>query len=172
MTDYLSSAIRQFKLYKELGEKTFAQLSDEQLFWAYNDESNNIGTIVKHLSGNMISRWMDFLTADGEKEWRNRDTEFEDTINTREELLEAWNKGWQCVFDAITPLTTNDLNQTILIRNEPHTVLEAINRQMPHYAYHIGQIVYIGKMVQDDNWTSLSIPKGGSEAYNDEKFST
>lgn len=168
--DYRQSAIKQFEQYKALGEKTFAQLSDEQLFWQYNAESNSIGTIVKHLSGNMLSRWTAFLTSDGEKPWRQRDAEFENDITTRTELLEKWNKGWECLFNALNPLTAEDLERKILIRNEPHSVMEAINRQLTHYAYHIGQIVFIGKMVLDKNWHSLSIPKNGSKAFNKEKF--
>lgn len=171
MKDYLSSVQKQFEYYKMLGEKTFAQLSDEQLFWQYNEESNSIATIVKHLSGNMLSRWTDFLTADGEKEWRNRDAEFENDLQTREELLSAWNKGWQCLFDAIAPLTEADLQKVIFIRNQGHTVLEAINRQLAHYPYHVGQIVFIGKMLCNDKWTSLSIPKGNSNQFNADKFS-
>lgn len=168
--DYLQSAIKQFEQYKALGEKTFAQLSDEQLFWQYNAESNSIGTLVKHLWGNMLSRWTDFLVSDGEKEWRQRDAEFENDINTRAELLEKWNEGWQCFFHALNQLTVEDLERKILIRNEPHTVTEAINRQLTHYPYHIGQIVFIGKMVLDESWYSLSIPKGGSKKFNEGMF--
>jgi Protein of unknown function (DUF1572) len=167
----LTSATTQFQYYKLLGEKTFAQLTDDQLFWQYNEESNSIATIVKHLTGNMLSRWTDFLTTDGEKENRNRESEFENDIKTREELLEIWNKGWQCLFDALASITENDLEREIFIRNQGHTVLEAINRQLAHYPYHVGQIVFIGKMLCDTNWYSLSIPKGNSQKYNEEKFS-
>ena len=169
--DYLESVKMQFEYYKILGDKTFSQLQDEKLFWQYNDDSNSIATIVKHLWGNMLSRWTDFLTSDGEKEWRNRDAEFENDINNRQELLEKWNDGWTCLFNALNSLTTEDLNKIIYIRNQGHTVTEAINRQLAHYPYHIGQIVYLGKMLADKNWTSLSIPKGNSHAYNTEKFS-
>jgi hypothetical protein len=168
--DYLSSSIKQLENYKTLAEKTFAQLTDEQLFWQYNNESNSIGTIVKHLWGNMLSRWTDFLTTDGEKEWRQRDAEFENDITTREELLTKWNEGWNCFFNAVTALTDSDLTRKIYIRNEEHTVMEAINRQLTHYPYHIGQIVFIGKMVCDEKWKSLSIPKGKSKQFNDVKF--
>lgn len=168
--DYLSSVKKQFEYYKMLGEKTFAQLSDEQIFWQANPESNSIATIVKHLWGNMLSRWTDFLTSDGEKEWRNREAEFENDIASREELMAKWNEGWQCLFDALDPLTESDLEREIFIRNQGHTVVEAINRQLAHYPYHIGQIVFIGKMVCDDRWVSLSIPRGNSKAYNAEKF--
>ncbi|MCW3110835.1 MAG: hypothetical protein JWQ09_5341 [Segetibacter sp.] len=169
--DYLNSVKKQFEYYKMLGEKTFAQLSDEQLFWQYNEESNSIATIVKHLWGNMLSRWTDFLTTDGEKEWRNRDAEFENDFKTREELLSKWNEGWSCLFKALDSLTTNDLAKDIYIRNQGHTVTEAINRQLAHYPYHVGQIVFIGKMVCNTNWSSLSIPKGKSQEINAAKFS-
>lgn len=153
-----------------LGEKTFAQLTDEQLFRQYNEESNSIAIIVNHLWGNMLSRWMNFLTTDGEKEWRNRDAEFEKGIQTREELLNKWNEGWNCLFDALRTVTPENLNQEIYIRNMGHTVVEAINRQLAHYPYHVGQIVFIGKMACAEGWKSLSIPKGTSKEYNDTKF--
>lgn len=170
MTDYLTSTRKQFEYYKMLGEKTFAQVSDEQLFWQYNEESNSIAIIVKHLWGNMLSRWTGFLTTDGEKEWRQRDAEFENDIATKEELLSKWSEGWDCLFKALDSLTIEDLDKVIYIRNQGHSVVEAINRQLAHYPYHIGQIVFIGKMVLDNNWTSLSIPKGNSKVYNEEKF--
>ncbi|WPR70333.1 DUF1572 domain-containing protein [Flavobacterium sp. NG2] len=170
-TNYLDSVIKQFEYYKMLGDKTFAQIPDEKLFWKYNNESNNIAIIVKHLSGNMLSRWTDFLTSDGEKDWRNRDAEFENDIQTKEELIEVWNRGWDCLFSTLKSLTARDLNTIIYIRNQGHTTLEAINRQLAHYPYHIGQIVFLGKMICDDKWVSLSIPKGNSKTYNAEKFS-
>lgn len=170
-SDYLESTKKQFEYYKMLGEKTLAQLHDEALFWQYNDESNSIAIIVHHLSGNMLSRWTDFLTSDGEKEWRNRDAEFENNINTRAELLQKWNDGWRCLFDALDSLHEQDLSRTIYIRNQGHSVTEAINRQLAHYPYHIGQMVFIGKMICKENWHSLSIPKGNSTLYNAEKFS-
>lgn len=169
--NYLESIKKQFEYYKMLGEKTFSQVEDEMLFWQYNESSNSMAIIVKHLWGNMLSRWTTFLTSDGEKEWRNRDEEFENNIKTREELLEKWNEGWRCLFDAINPLTEEDLGKIIYIRNQGHTVTEAINRQLAHYSYHIGQIVFLGKMLVGDNWTSLSIPKGDSSTYNKNKFS-
>ena len=169
--NYLESAIKQFEYYKMLGEKTFEQLTDEQLFWQYNQESNSIATIVKHLWGNMLSRWTDFLTTDGEKEWRKRDAEFDNDIADKAELLSKWNEGWDCLFNALNPLTEDDLNKEIFIRNQGHSVIEDINRQLAHYPYHIGQIVFIGKMVCNDNWASLSIPKGNSKEYNADKFS-
>ena len=169
--DYLESASKQFAYYKLLGDKTFAQLPDSKLFWQYNPESNSIATIVKHLWGNMLSRWTDFLNTDGEKEWRNREAEFENDITTRQELLMKWNEGWNCLFKALESLTEDDLTKLVYIRNMGHTVTEAINRQLAHYPYHVGQIVFIGKMICDNNWNSLSIPKGESKAYNDDKFS-
>jgi hypothetical protein len=169
--DYLDSAKKQFEYYKMLGDKTFSQLQDEQLFWQYHEESNSIAMIVKHLWGNMRSRWTDFLTTDGEKEWRNRDAEFENDISTRQELIVKWEEGWTCLFNALNSLTTDDLQKEIYIRNQGHSVTEAINRQLAHYPYHVGQIVFIGKMAREKNWTSLSIPKGNSNAYNADKFS-
>ncbi len=169
--DYLDSVKKQFEYYKLLGEKTFYQLSDEKLFWQFNEDSNSIATIVKHLSGNMLSRWTDFLSSDGEKDWRNRDAEFDNDITSRVELLEKWNAGWDCFLKTLNTLTTDDLQKEIFIRNQGHTVTEAINRQLAHYPYHIGQIVFIGKMAADNKWKSLSIPKGNSGTYNADKFS-
>ncbi len=170
-SDYLDSAKKQFEYYKMLGEKTFAQQTDEQLFWQYNAESNSIAIIVKHLWGNKMSRWTDFLISDGEKEWRQRDAEFDNDITGKDELMQKWNEGWACLFNAINPLTEDDLHKVIYIRNMGHTVAEAINRQLAHYPYHVGQIVFIGKMLCDEKWKSLSIPKGNSKEYNAEKFS-
>lgn len=169
--DYLDSVRIQFEYYKVLGDKTFSQMKDDRLFRKYNDASNSIAIIVKHLWGNMLSRWTDFLTSDGEKKFRNRDAEFENDIKSREELLNKWNEGWTCLFNAINSLTTNDLDKIIYIRNQGHTVTEAINRQLAHYSYHIGQIVFLGKMLAENGWTSLSIPKGNSRSYNKDKFS-
>ena len=169
--NYLESIKKQFEFYKLLGEKTIAQLPDEKLYWQYNKESNSIAIIVKHLWGNMLSRWTDFLTSDGEKQWRERDAEFENNINSREELLAKWDEGWKCLFDAINPLTNEDLEKEIFIRNMGHSVTEAIDRQLAHYAYHVGQIVFIGKMICNEDWVSLSIPRGDSKNYNEEKFS-
>lgn len=171
LNDYLESAKKQFLYYKMLGDRTFAQLSDDKLFWQYNEDSNSIATIVKHLWGNMLSRWTDFLTSDGEKEWRDRDGEFENDITSRQDMLDRWNEGWACLFGALDALSPDDLDKMIYIRNQGHTVLEAINRQLAHYPYHVGQIVFIGKMAAENGWTSLSIPKGNSQAFNQEKFS-
>ncbi|MEW4922725.1 DUF1572 family protein [Algibacter sp. 2305UL17-15] len=171
MESYLTSVIKQFEYYKSLGDKTIDQLSFEELQKEFAQDSNSIGIIVKHIVGNMLSRWTNFLTEDGEKEWRQRDEEFIDTYNSKEELISSWNKGWQCLFDAITPLSEDDLEHIIYIRNQGHTVTEAINRQLAHYAYHVGQIVFLGKLVKGGNWKSLSIPKGHSSTYNKDKFS-
>ena len=169
--NYLQSAIKQFEYYKSLGDKTFAQLSPEKLFWQYNDDSNSIAIIINHLHGNMLSRWTDFLTTDGEKDWRNRDTEFESAVTSKDDLLKRWEAGWKCLFDALHSITDADLDKEILIRNQKHTIAEAINRQLAHYPYHIGQIVFLGKMLSDNNWVSLSIPKGKSDAFNADMFS-
>jgi hypothetical protein len=168
--DYLNSLTKKFEYYKMLGEKTFSQLTEEQLFWQYNDESNSIAIIVKHLWGNMLSRWTDFLTSDGEKEWRNRDAEFDNDFKNKEELLAKWNEGWNCLFNTLKNLKESDLTKTIYIRNQGHTVVEAINRQLAHYPYHVGQIVFIGKMACNEKWNSLSIPRGNSKQYNADKF--
>jgi hypothetical protein len=171
MNSYLESVKKQFEYYKMLGEKTFEQIPEEKLFWQLNEESNSISMIVKHLNGNMLSRWTDFLTSDGEKEWRKRDEEFDNDIKTKIELLSKWNEGWECLFNVINALTEKDLENEIYIRNMGHSISEAINRQLAHYPYHIGQIVFIGKIIQNKNWNSLSIPKGKSKEYNNEKFS-
>ncbi len=168
--NYLESIKKQFLYYKTIGEKAIDQLEEPKLFISFNDDSNSIANIVQHLSGNMLSRWTDFLITDGEKENRNRDAEFEATLKTKTELLESWNQGWNCLFMAINSLNTEQLSTIIYIRNEGHTVLEAINRQLAHYPYHIGQIVYIAKMLKQTEWTSLSIPKNKSNSYNTDKF--
>ena len=171
MINYLDTVKKQFEYYKSLGEKTFEQIPEDRLFWQKNEESNSIAMIVKHLNGNMLSRWTDFLTTDGEKKWRKRDNEFDNDIKNKAELLSKWNQGWICLFEALNQLTENDLEKEIYIRNMGHSVSEAINRQLAHYPYHIGQIVFIGKMIQNQQWHSLSIPKGKSKDYNKEKFS-
>lgn len=171
MESYLTSIIKQFEYYQSLGQKTIDQVADESLFWQPNAESNSIAMVVKHLHGNMLSRWTEFLTSDGEKVWRQRDEEFENDLEDREELQNIWNEGWECLYSAIRPLNTTDLERIVYIRNMGHTVTEALNRQLAHYAYHVGQIVFLGKLIQDDRWQSLSVPKGQSKAYNQEKFS-
>lgn len=170
-SSYLQSIIKQFQYYQLLGTKTFDQLTDEQLYWQYNENSNSIATIVKHLWGNMLSRWTDFLTTDGEKDWRNRDGEFENDLKSRKDPLNYWEEGWACVYKALNELEEGDLEKIIYIRNQGHTVTEAINRQLAHYCYHVGQLVYVGKMLTNNEWKSLSIPKGNSSLYNSDKFS-
>jgi len=169
--NYLESVRKQFEYYKMLGDRTFDQLEDVQLFWQFNEASNSIAITVNHMWGNMLSRWTDFLTSDGEKEWRERDLEFEDIIKTRVQLIEKWEAGWNCLFTALDSITPEKFEQLVYIRNQGHTIVEAVNRQLAHYAYHIGQIVYIGRMQKGDDWQSLSIPKGGSKAFNTKKFS-
>lgn len=167
---YLESAGKQFQYYKMLGEKAMAQLEPGQLFVAVNDDTNSIAVIVNHMAGNMLSRWTDFLTSDGEKDWRDRDAEFENTVQTKEEVLATWEKGWQCLFDALDGLQPEQLMQIIYIRNEGHTVVEAINRQLAHYPYHVGQIVFYAKQLKTSAWDSLSIPRNQSGNYNADKF--
>lgn len=166
---YLTSIKRQFEYYKNLGEKAMAQVGDESLFWQPNGESNSIAIIVKHLYGNMKSRWTDFLTTDGEKESRNRDGEFIDDIDSRDQVIRLWDDGWQILFNTLETLTEADLEKIIYIRNEGHTVTEAINRQLAHYPYHVGQIVFIAKICTE-KFISLSIPRNSSNNYNAEKF--
>jgi len=168
--DYLKSAKQQFQYYKQLGDKTMAQLSDEQLYWQYNEASNSIAIMVKHLWGNMMSRWTDFLTTDGEKDFRKRDEEFESDSKDRTEMLAKWEEGWSCLFTALESINEENFDTVVYIRNQGHSIPEAVNRQMMHYAYHVGQMVYLGKMIKGDDWQSLSIPKGNSKAYNAEKF--
>jgi len=167
---YLDEALRGFRGYKRLAEGAFNQLQERDFFYAPDPESNSIATIVKHMSGNMRSRWTDFLTSDGEKPDRNRDQEFEmNASTTREQVLQWWEDGWKLVFDAVTALQPDDVARTVYIRGEAHTVLQAINRQMAHYAYHVGQILYLGKHIRQSEWKSLSVPKGKSAEYNASK---
>jgi Protein of unknown function (DUF1572) len=167
--NYIASARAQFLKYEKLGEKAIAQVPEDKISWVYDSDSNSIATIVKHISGNMLSRFTDFYTSDGEKKWRNRDTEFENETITKDALMLKWNQGWTCLFNILDSLTTEDLSKEVLIRNEPHTVMEAINRQLTHYAYHVGQIVFLGKMICGNHWESLSIPKGRSQEFNTKK---
>lgn len=169
--DYLESIKKQFAYYKLLGERTFKQLSDSELLWQSNPESNSIAIMVNHLWGNMLSRWTDFLTTDGEKDFRHRDAEFEDIIKVRGEMEEKWEAGWKCLFEAIENINDKNFNTTVYIRNQGHTITEAINRQLAHYAYHVGQIVYVGRMIKGQDWESLSISKNESTRYNTDKFS-
>lgn len=169
--EYLKSADRQFRYYKSLGEKAMEQLEEQQLFTQPNEDSNSIASVVKHMWGNMMSRWTDFLTTDGEKPWRERDAEFVNDIQSREAVMQYWEEGWNCLFNALGSISDNELGMIIYIRNEGHTVLEAINRQIAHYAYHVGQIVYAAKLYKKGEWDSLSIPRNKSTDYNQQKFS-
>ena len=169
--NYLNSTKKQFEYYKLLGDKAFDQLNDQDLLWQYTTESNSIAIIVNHIWGNMKSRWTDFLTTDGEKEWRDRDLEFESVIKNKQELISKWEEGWQCLFNALRNINKDNFETEIFIRNQGHSIIEAIHRQMMHYAYHIGQIVFIGKMIKGSDWKSLSIPKEESKGFNNKKFS-
>lgn len=163
---YLKDSVDVFRYYKTLAERAMAQCSDEQLFESIDPESNSIAIIVKHMAGNMRSRWSDFLTTDGEEPDRNRDTEFESPATTRAELMDQWNAGWKWVFDALEPLGDADLTKTVTIRGESHSVMQAINRQVAHYAHHIGQIVFLAKHLASEHWQSLSIPRKQSATFN------
>lgn len=169
--NFLESSLKLFRYYKGLGEKAIAQLDDAQIMQKPNDASNSIALIVHHLSGNMLSRFSDFLTTDGEKPWRNREREFDEDYPDKAAMMKAWDDGWKCLFSALEPLKPTDLATIIYIRNEGQTVLEAIQRQLAHYASHIGQIIYQAKILKGDEFTTLSIPKGGSADFNKDKFS-
>lgn len=171
MKSYLNSVKKQFEYYKMLGEKAMEQLEENQLFWQYNDESNSIAVIVNHITGNMLSRFTDFLTTDGEKPWRNRDAEFINPFETKEELMNRWKQGWVCLMEVLEQLTEADMERIVFIRNDGHSVVEAINRQLAHYPYHIGQMVFIAKMIKNDQWQTLSIARNKSTDYNSRKFS-
>lgn len=167
---YLNSVTKQFEYYKNLGDNTFDQLDEDHFFWESHPEGNSVAIIVKHMVGNMMSRWTNFFIEDGEKPWRDRDDEFVNSFSSKQEVIDAWKKGWDCLFDAISVLKDKDLESVLYIRNQGHTITEAINRQLCHYAYHIGQIVFIGRTLKKEQWVSLSIPKGQSNFYNKEKF--
>lgn len=168
--NYLKNSIQLFRYYRSIAEKSIDQVDEQSIHWQYNDDSNSISIIVKHIAGNSLSRWTDFLTTDGQKEWRDRDDEFEDTDFTKSEMMVLWKQGWDCLFNAIEPLTESDLSKTVYIRGEAHTVVEAINRQLAHLPYHIGQMVFIAKMIASKEWKSLTIPKGQSKAYDNTPF--
>lgn len=170
MNNFLESQIKLFHYYKSLADKSIAVLTNEQLSYTLNVNSNSIAIIMHHLSGNMLSRWTDFMTTDGEKSWRNRDSEFEVQIDI-EAVKNRWEVGWKCLFDALNGLTANDLDKIVYIRNQGQSVMDAINRQVAHYAYHVGQIVFLAKYFKNEEWVSLSIPKNKSNEYNDQKFS-
>jgi len=170
-TSYIEDSASLFRYYKRLAERAMEQCPDEGLFATLDPESNSIAVIVKHLSGNMLSRFTDFLASDGEKPWRNRDTEFENAPQTRAELLALWERGWKCLFAALQPLSDADLGKTVTIRTEPHSVMQAINRQLAHYAHHVGQILFAAKhftAAKTGKWDSLSVPRGHSNQFTAE----
>ncbi len=165
-TSYLRDSLSLFRYYKKLTERAMEQVTDEQLFAVLDGEMNCIAIIVKHLVGNMRSRWTDFLVSDGEKPDRKRDTEFEAPPETRAELMKMWEQGWDYVFNALEPLSDADIERTVPIRGEAHSVMQAINRQIAHYAYHCGQIVFLAKHLQAKQWKALTVPRGKSEDFN------
>lgn len=167
MSSFLNSYIKRITYYKNLGEQTFAQLDELDFHYQPNEESNSIAMIIQHIAGNMLSRFTNFLTEDGEKEWRKRDAEFEEQHLSKDALLKLWQKGWDCYLGSVQLLTEDDLEKTITIRSEQHTVTDALNRQLAHYPYHVGQIVYLGRMIKSKTWKNLSIPKGQSQQFND-----
>lgn len=164
---FLDAAIKKFKAQKSQGEKTFEQMEDKDFTFKPSSESNPIAVIVQHLHGNMLSRWTNFLTEDGEKSWRKRDDEFENELSTKQDVLKAWNAGWDCFLNTLENLKPGDVMKTITIRSQPMLVVDAIVRQLDHYGGHIGQIVYLGKMIKNENWHTLSIPKKGSKEFNE-----
>jgi uncharacterized damage-inducible protein DinB len=170
MINTIKNTISVFEYYKSLGEKAMAQVSDEALFHMPDEKSNSIAVIVNHLHGNMLSRWTDFLTSDGEKAWRKRDEEFKEATSTRAEVMHQWNEGWACLLDTLNALTPDDLSKTVYVRNMGQSAEDAIIRQLAHYAYHTGQIVYLARLFNEGNWTSLTISKGESATYNAERF--
>jgi len=165
-TSYLKDSADVLRYYKRLGERAMEQAPDPGLFATLDAESNSIAIVVKHMHGNMRSRWTDFLSSDGEKPDRNRDTEFEAPPKSRAELMALWEAGWKLIFDALAPLTEGDLNRTVYIRTEAHSVMQAINRQLAHYAYHTGQIVHLAKHFAGSNWKALTVPRGKSAEFN------
>jgi hypothetical protein len=170
-TSYLEDSLALFLYYKKLGERAMDQVTDQQLFLTLDDEANSIAIIVKHMAGNMRSRWTNLLTTDGEKPDRNRDSEFIDPAATRKALMDVWEEGWSHVFQALEPLSDADLGRTITIRGEPHSVMQAVNRQIAHYAHHVGQIVLLAKHLAHDHWESLSVPRNRSAEFNQKVLS-
>lgn len=164
---FLQSAIRRFIDYKKLGERTFEQLNETEMNVQPNNASNSIAIMIQHMHGNMLSRWTNFLSEDGEKAWRKRDEEFEPQQSSKEQLIQLWEEGWAVVLSTLSLLSSDDLQKTINIRKEEHTAIDAINRQIAHYSYHVGQIVFLGKLLKGDGWKNLSIPKQGSAAFNE-----
>jgi hypothetical protein len=163
---YHADAVNSFRNYKKLAERAIDQVSDEEFFARIDEESNSIAVIVKHIAGNLYSRWRDFLASDGEKPDRNRDTEFEVIDDTRESLMQFWERGWRTLFDNVEPLTEEDFSRSVTIRGEPHSVVEAINRQLTHYSYHVGQIVFLAKHLKTSEWKTLSVPRNRSAEFN------
>ena len=168
--NFIESIQSRFSYYKLLGDKTIAVLNEKELHWSPDQDSSSIATIINHIVGNMLSRWTNFYDEDGEKKWRERDLEFEVQNKSKDELQDHWENGWTCLFKIINTLQPSDLNRKIKIRNESLFVLDAINRQFAHYSYHIGQMVYVAKMIKKSDWKSLSIPKNKSSEFNKEKF--
>lgn len=160
-----------FSYYRGLGEKAMAQVDEKALFWKPHEEANSLAILVNHIAGNLISRFTDFLDTDGEKPWRNRDAEFENPFENREAMMQRWNQGWDTLEATLSSLKEEDLDRWVYIRNEGHTVVEALHRQLAHHAYHVGQMVFLAKMIRDGDWQSLSIPRHGSGQYNEAKFS-
>jgi hypothetical protein len=165
MSSFLTNSIKRFKEYKGLAEKAMDQLQDKDLLYNPSPESNSIAIIIQHMHGNMMSRWTNFLTEDGEKEWRKRDEEFKEHSHSREDLMNQWNEGWKILLDTLESLKEDDLEKNITIRSQPLSVTDAMLRQLAHYSYHVGQIVFLARWIKGENWQSLSIPKGGSAAY-------
>ena len=164
--EFLKSAVKRLSYYKELGDKTFSQLNESDFHFQLNENCNSIAFIIQHMAGNMLSRWTDFLTSDGEKEWRNRDIEFEEQHLKKQQLIDYWQKGWDCCIGTLNTLTSDDLLKTIYIRSEGLLAMDAINRQLAHYPYHVGQIIHLAKTITNENWQQLSIAKGHSKQFN------
>jgi len=169
--NYLKSVRFEFRRYKTLGDRTFEQLNEKDCSWMYGDGDNSIALIVKHMAGNMLSRWTNFLIEDGEKPWRDRESEFRNPPKSKKELLRIWENGWNCLFHALDTIDSDNFDTIVKIRNQEHTIIEAVNRQLAHYANHVGQIVLLAKMFKGTDWEPLSIPLGGSDRFNSEKFS-
>ena len=165
---FLQSVTKRLTYYKDLGDKTFEQLNEADFHFTPNAESNCVALIIQHMAGNMLSRWTDFLTTDGEKDWRNRDTEFQEQNLTKQQLIDLWQKGWNCLLSSLNSLTEEDLLKTIYIRSEGLLVVDAINRQLAHYPYHVGQIIYLAKVIKNEDWQNLSIAKGLSKQFNNQ----
>jgi uncharacterized damage-inducible protein DinB len=163
---FLESSVAKYKAQKDFAERAIAQLGDEKLHQPLDENSNSVAVIMKHMAGNMLSRWTDFLNTDGEKPWRNRDSEFVDDLQSRDELMAFWQRGWDRLFSTLNALTVSDLTKTVRIRGEPHSVIQAIHRALDHYGYHVGQIVLVARVLARDGWTTLTIPRGESEEYN------